>query len=181
MDQVREIPTFEGRKVDGRELKLSGSLAQLASLDDAHQIGDEIVVIGVYTVDKITHKATPKSGFLRVEASSAIELHVVTDSTAALDVLHKARSDDQAALDELLGRSPLPFADDAFGADKTTVTDAGLHRLIDSATGEITDADPESEPEPAADDYEQRLRDAIADPITKPAEAPEETETPPGE
>lgn len=188
-EELRETQQFEGRKVDGRELKLSGSLAQSANLDEAHQIDDEFVVIGVYRLDKVTHKLHPKAGFLRIEGAKAIELHIVDGSTDALSVLHEARAADQAAIDALLGRSPLPFNDDA------QVTDEGLHRLIDAETGEITTgpltredmpegyedivpegmtvtiSTPGTEDDP---DYEQQLRDAIATPIAKPAPDPDE-------
>lgn len=156
-EEVREALSFEGRTVNGRELKLSGSLAQLARLDDAHQIDDKLVVIGVFKVDRITHKLTPKAGFLRVEGAGALELHVVTGSSDALTLLQEAREADQAAIDAILGRSALPFDDDA------QVTDESLHRLIDGETGEIT----------PDDDYEQQLRDAIATPIADPPEDPE--------
>lgn len=154
--EERSAPTFEGREVNKRELKLSGSVAVNASMDGAHELDDEVVVIGTFKVDKIGHEVKPKKGLLRIEGATAIDLFVVTDSLDALQILHQAKAERDAAFDALLGRTPLPFDDEG------AVTDAEIQRMTEEEL-----AKPEPDPKPGRKTKAEKDAEAAAEELAR--------------
>lgn len=77
MNALNPIPAFEGRPVNGVELKVSGS-APLEDLDgQTLSIDDRVQLLSIYTVTSVHHKVDPKTGdLIRVQTLKPVEMHL---------------------------------------------------------------------------------------------------------
>lgn len=74
---AQPLPAFEGRPVNGVQIKVSGS----APLDEiqgvALGIDDRVQLLSIYTVTGVHHAVDPKTGDLvRVQTLKPVEMHL---------------------------------------------------------------------------------------------------------
>lgn len=100
---------FEGQPVKEMVLGLTGKTDQAPGVQ-AHHIGDEVTVLVVGTVTKITHQ-DKDTGLVRTHTVKMSEAHLLDDGDA-WELLAEAREKDQKLLDEMLGRRSLWDGDD---------------------------------------------------------------------
>jgi hypothetical protein len=72
------LPAFEGRPVNGVQIKVSGS----APLDDIAGlplgIDDRVQMLSIYTVTGVHHSVDPKTGdLIRVQTLKPVEMHLM--------------------------------------------------------------------------------------------------------
>jgi len=105
---------FEGSDVRSTALAVTGRVENAAAQPvGALHIGDEVYLFCTGVVTKVTH-AEDDGGVTRIHTVKIGEALGLDDGEAAI-LIAETRKRTQAALDELLGRSPLPFADDETG------------------------------------------------------------------
>lgn len=95
---------FEGQPIKEMVLGLTGKTDQAPGVE-THHIGDEVTVLVVGTVTKITHQDTD-TGLCRTHTVKLGEAHLL-EQGEAWELLVSARDKDRVLLDEMLGRRSL--------------------------------------------------------------------------
>lgn len=74
---ARPIPQFEGRPVEGIEIKVGGS----APLEDLNGeplgIDDRVQMLAIYTVTGVHHKINNRGELVRVQTLNPVEMHLM--------------------------------------------------------------------------------------------------------
>lgn len=109
------LPNFEGAVVNGAAFAITGRIDDSgAQPARALHLGDEITVVARGTVTKVTHSTDGDGLLVRIQTVKLVEAHDLDDADVAI-LLSEARERTEAAIDNLLGRSKLPFDDETGG------------------------------------------------------------------
>ncbi len=103
---MADRPLFEGEPIHAVVVALTGRTPQPPSADRVLTLGDEVTVLVVGTVTKISHDEND-DGIERVQTVKVGEAHLLADLGDAAELLIAARDTDRRVLDETLGRKPL--------------------------------------------------------------------------
>lgn len=95
--------TFEGEDVRHMQLAVTGRSGLVPRL---LHIGDEITLVLVGTVTKVTHQES-ETGLVRAHTVKVAEAYPVDDEGGAFALLAELRDRDRKLLDEMLGRKSL--------------------------------------------------------------------------
>ena len=101
---MTEQNTFEGQPIKEMVLGLTGRTNQAPGVE-SHHIGDEVTVLVVGTVTKVTHQ-DKDTGLCRTHTVKLSEAHLLEEGDA-WELLASARDKDRQLLDEMLGRRSL--------------------------------------------------------------------------
>lgn len=105
MQNPKLIPMFEGEAVRAVEIALTGKAAQ-PDKAQAYRIGDEVVLLVVGQVKKVTHGENNDGLLIRTHGIAVDEAHVLDEDDSHVP-LAQARIRRTRILDDVNGRVPL--------------------------------------------------------------------------
>ena len=113
MPRARIKESFEDQTVTEYTIAFTGQVVQ--PLGTVLHVGDEVSCLVTGTVKEIGFKGID-AGVRRVQKAKVGEMHLLL-GTDGIELLAELRDRDKAAMDELLGRTALPFDDTEPGND----------------------------------------------------------------